>query len=368
MQRLFFLALPLLAGAVAAQSSVVIPSAAATTRPATSPFYTNLVFYSTSSTTIPHDSRTQSIVDVADVGVPSAVWNSISTRRPQGLGNANPAMTTTATIVLSVSPNAWSAASNTFATNTGPNATTVMTGQVSLPAETNPGSWPAPWQTPIPFSTPFVFVAATGQSLVIDVSQTGNSATTPWYVEMTSPDSGGRVSNPSSSSSCRFSNNTYNSGLSYTTGGLNPNGGTWYVQYNNLLPNTSGVAWLGMQGVGGMWGSLSLPFDLTSLGAPGCSINASVDIVVPLTATNTSARWPNVTIPPGYGGTSFFDHSIWLDPAANALGAVVGWSSRWNIGTGIGAPGAMLSATGNSAGNPTGSLVPGRLPTWQLNP
>jgi hypothetical protein len=363
-----FLPILCLAGTVAAQS-VVIPSAAATTRPTNSPFYLSTVFYSTSSTTIPHASHTQSIVDVADVTVPAALWQSLAVRRPIGLGNANPATTTNATIILSVSPLAWTAATTTFATNHGPSPTTVLSGQINLPARANQATWPAPWETPFPFTTPFPYTSAMGLSLVIDIHQTGNSATTAWYVEATSPLRGGRVSNPSAQSGCRFSSGTYNNSLSYNSGNMLP-GGTWYVSYGGILANAIGVGAIGVQGVGGNWNGIPLPFALTGLGAPGCSWNVSVEYMVGLMASGTSARWPTLNIPndASLGGASFFEHAAFVDPAANALGLVTTWSSKWTIGSGVGAPGAMVAATGSSNANPTGSLLNGTLPTLQLNP
>jgi hypothetical protein len=356
--------------ATAAAQSVVIPSAAATVRPTRSPFYLSNVFYSTSSTTIPHDSRTQSIVDVADVGVPAALWNSLAVRRPVGLGNANPAMSTTGVIMMSVSPNAWTAATSTFASNHGAAPVTVFNGTINLPAATNPPAWPAPWETPIPFSAPFPFTSAMGLSLVIDIAQTGNSATTPWYVEATSPNNGGRAgSNPSAQSTCRFSNNNYNNSLGHVSQILV--GGTWYVNYGSILPNAIGVAAIGAQGVGGSWNGIPLPFDMSGVGAPGCSWNISMDYIVGIAASASgSAPWPVQQVPndPSLAGAFFFDQAIFVDSAANALGLVASWSSKWEIGTGIGAPGALVAATGSAAANPAGFLTRGQLPTLQLNP
>ena len=365
--RAIYAIMPLCLVAAAAAQSVTVPSAAATTRPTISPFYIGSVFYSTTSTTTASDSHSQSIVDVNDIGMPTAVWNSLAVRRPIGLGNANNAFTANATIVLSVSPNDWSMATNTFASNHGPMPTTVLSGQISLPAATNQATWPAPWQTPFPFSTPYVFVGPAGKSLVIDIMQTGNTGTTQWYIEYTTPDRGGRNANGAAPSTCKNSGGQYASGLSYN-GTIIP-GSVWYVNYSGLPNNAPGFAWLGSQGVGGSWSGLPLPVDLTPYGAPGCNIFASPDYVIPMVATGTSSRWPNIQIPnsPAVAGVSFFDHSLWLDPPANAWGLVVGWSSRWAIGTQIGAPGAFLVATGNSAGNPTGTLTPGGMPTFQLN-
>ncbi len=361
----------LLAAAASAQS-VVVPAQLATNRPVGTPWYTANVFYSTSSTTVPHDSRTQMMYATSDIAVPAGVWNSMDVRRPgqnaanSYLGNNNPATTTNLVLTISVSPTALAGMTTTFATNHGPTPLTVFNGPLNLPARTGTNVWPQPWEN-IPFTTPMVYVGIPGGTLVVDATQTGNAATTPWYLEGQFPKNGLRDNNGSAPSSCRFSNNNYNNSLSHT----NPRiGATWRVTYNSLLPNVSGFAWIGGQGVGGNYGGLTLPIDLGPLGAPGCTVNASVDYAIGLTASATgSAGWPVIPVPnnPSLSGQSFFDHSLWLDSAANAFGVVVGWSSKWTIGDGLGAPAALLSATGANAVNPTGSIARETGITLQFN-
>jgi hypothetical protein len=348
----------LLSTAALSGQAVVVPSAVAGTPPPTVStfFYTGNVFFSTSSATTARDSHAQMIYDVADVRTPSATWSGLAVRRPTGLSNVNQAMTTTATIVMSVSPLAFSATTTNFAANHGA-TTTVLSGQISLPAASNPPVWPAAWEAPFPFATPFSYSTTAGQSLVVDIMQTGNSATAPWYVEAWFPHIGARTSNPSSQSSCRFSSGGYNSSVGYRRPVV---GGTWYVSYSNVLPNAAGFAALGLQGAGGSWQGIPLPIDLALFGAPGCSWNVSMDITVPIQANASgTASWPTnfVTIPnrPWFIGRTFYDHAALIDPAANAFGIVTTWSGRWHIGSGRGVPGAFVSAVGNSAGNPTGS-------------
>ena len=368
MQSQLVTATLLLSSALLAQN-VILPSAVATTRPTSSTFYTGNVFYSTTSTTTAHDSHTQMIYDVLDIAPVTASWNSLSVRRPTGLGNANVATTTNAVIMMSVSPLAYSATTTNFANNHSATPTTVLSGPINLGPATNPGTWPAPWETPFPFAAPFTYIGAAGLSLVVDVMQTGNSATSPWYLEAWYPDTGTRASNPNAQSSCRFSNGNYNSGLGYR---LPVVGGTWYVNYSSVLPNTFGFAALGTQGVGGTWGGFPLPIDLTLFGAPGCSWSVSADVMVPITSTASgSASWPTnlVTIPngPWMAGVQFYDHAALVDAAANNFGIVTTWSSRWRIGSNRGQPGCFVYATGNSAGNATGTRTNEAVVSINLN-
>jgi hypothetical protein len=366
------ISVPLLLVATAGAQSFIVPSAHATNRPSYSPFYVSSVFYSTSSTTIAHDSHSQSFYDMTDITLPAAQLRSLDIRRPASnaqntyLGNNNPATTTNAVIQLAFVPTPLASVTNTFANNLGANPTMVFNGMLNLPARNGTPNWPAPWEN-VPFSTPMTFVRLPTGVFVVDILQTNNSATSAWYLEAQLPFNGDRQSNGNAQSNCKFSNGNYNSSLGYTQPRV---GGTWYVSYGSLLPNVSGFAWIGTQGIGGTWGSIPLPIDLTPFGAPSCGVNASVDYVVPLTAdANGSARWPTIQIPndPSLGRAVFFDHSAWLDAQANAFGVVTGWSSKWTIGDGVGAPAALLTATGNSAMNPTGTLQMGAGVTMQFN-
>jgi hypothetical protein len=307
-------------------------------------------------------------VDVADIAVAAAVWNFLEVRRPVGFNTANPALTTTATIVLSVSPSPWTAATTTFAGNHGPSTTTVFQGRVNLPAAANPPNWPAPWQPPIPFTTSFPYVRVPGGSLVIDIHQDQSPApgVAPWYVEYSSAPLGNRIANGPVQSNCRFSVGGYNSGLGWTTAGLQGAGGIWYVSYQGgqMPGNQIGIGVIGFQGVGGSWGGVPLPVDLGPLGAPGCAWNISWALSAPLMPTSVGARWPDQTIPndPALRGTSFYDQALFLDAAANALGLVMSQSSRWLIAPGVG---AFVQATGANAGSPNGTLATAT-PTFQL--
>ena len=82
----------------------------------------------------------------------------------------------------------------------------------------------------------------------------------------------------------------------------------------------------------------------------------------PLTANGDGrATWPPIRIPndPAIVNLVFYDHSLWMDPPANRLGAVVGFSSSWWIGSGRNPPAARLHASGARTFNLVGYLSPG---------
>jgi hypothetical protein len=220
---------------------------------------------------------------------------------------------------------------------------------------------------PFAFNQAYLYAGPLGRSLVIDILQTGNSGATSWFVEATSPDLGAGGSNAGLMPYCRFSTGqgTIIHRYQYPT-----IGGTWFATYVGLVPNTIGFGAIGSRGVGGTWNGIRLPFDLGPLGAPGCSWNVSVEYTVGLASAGIFASWPTLNVPndPALAGAQFYDQAAFFDAAANPLGFVPTWSSRWTIGSGIGAPGASVAAVGNSARNPTGTLSPGFVATMQLNP
>jgi hypothetical protein len=323
------------------------------------------MFYGDSS--LPSASRTQLIYPTSDISQPSAVWRSMAVRRPANLATFNPAITVNATIVISVSPLAYDAMTTTFASNHGPVPVTVHSGPLSLPARAQPPAWPAPWEV-LPFGTPFAFQQANGASLVIDVHQSRNPGPV-WHVEVMWPDLGTQQNNQTSSlPNCRFSNGSYNTFIVYTLPTL---GNPWRVSYQPLPPNRVGVGVLGTQGMGGTWGGLRLPIDLTPLGAPGCTWNVSVDVIVPLTNSGSSLyTWPDLLIPSdtALAGQTFYEQAFLVDPGANALGLATTWSSKWTIGVHPGVAAAFLENPVYSASNPTGRLRGRTGVSIQLNP
>jgi hypothetical protein len=80
------------------------------------------------------------------------------------------------------------------------------------------------------------------------------------------------------------------------------------------------------------WGPHRLPLDLSFVGAPGCALRVAPSAWYPFqTGTSGAVRW-SLGIPndPALAGTRFHNQALVLEPAANALGAVLS-----NAATGI---------------------------------
>lgn len=372
--RRSLLPLPLILATTAVAQTIIVPSVSATQSPSTAfQFYDYTTIYSTASAG-QNASRSQLIYDVNDITPVVAVWSSLAVRRPVGLGNVNYAFTANATIQLNVGPNAYGSTTTNFASNLGTGAVTVFSSTLSLPASSNPGSWPAPWQTPIPFSAPFTYVKPAGQALVVDILQTGNTGTSPWYLEAAYPDSGTRAENPINGSSgyqpnCKFSNGVANGAIGYYKPVI---GGNWTLNYQGGLPvGLAGVGALAAVGAGGTWSGIPLPIDLTPYNAPNCKWGVAPLVTFGLvTNANGLAQWPNIPIPnsPGLGGAVFYDHALFLDPPANAWGVVTTWSSKWIVGNNKGVPAAEVYVVGSAAATATtGTRLLETGTTLQLN-
>ncbi len=364
MKKFFSLAaLGVLASFGAAQTtgSFVVPSSLEKGR-GNSYFY-YLTWYSSSTSFQP--AHVQMIYDVKDIKIPAAMLKEMYFRRSSYVGNENYTSTAAMDITLAMGPNSSAGASTTFKSNLGSNPVGVFKGTVNFPNTkyVPPPNLP-PWNVKVVFSKPFPYISAQGKSLVVDVTcrtftVTGTKKGS-WYMDMLIPPSGKRASNPGAQYQCKFSNGKFNSSLSYRSPVI---GGVWYVRYNNLLPNAAGFGALGNVGVKGKWGPITLPFDLTPLGAPGCSWNINVLTTVALKANSSgSASWPSITIPntPVMAGAVFYDHAAFLDAKANSLGIVTTWSSKWTVGGGSTPPGSFVyKYRDTTPPSPTGYLRAG---------
>jgi len=87
----------------------------------------------------------------------------------------------------------------------------------------------------------------------------------------------------------------------------------------------SGALFLG--GSNTMWNSVPLPIGLGPLGASGCSILASGEIIAPVVVDATGAAALTIAIPDvaALVGAAFYNQFYIADPLANGLG--LAWSN-----------------------------------------
>jgi hypothetical protein len=81
------------------------------------------------------------------------------------------------------------------------------------------------------------------------------------------------------------------------------------------------------------WGAIALPLDMTPFGAPGCSLQASADLVAGLTGGGATRSLPlGIPLQPVLLGREFYAQAFVADPLANALGIVVSNGGRLLVG------------------------------------
>jgi hypothetical protein len=108
-------------------------------------------------------------------------------------------------------------------------------------------------------------------------------------------------------------------------------GETFALRANNLPAAGPTVVFIGLSNT--TWGAIPLPASLNTLGAPGCSVLASGDVVLPVINQGGTATWSAV-IPavPALAGITLYNQFLALDPPANRLGLVVSDASAGTIG------------------------------------
>ncbi|MFQ5507033.1 MAG: hypothetical protein ACE5F1_19860, partial [Planctomycetota bacterium] len=114
-------------------------------------------------------------------------------------------------------------------------------------------------------------------------------------------------------------------------------GGAFDRRWYNIPRSARCVASIGFKGVGSKWGTVTLPIDMTPLGAPGCFWAVASEIFLPFTTDYLgTGKVPIVPIPniPALAGKKFYEQSGCAIPNLNALGLVTFFSTEFVIGSG----------------------------------
>ena len=83
---------------------------------------------------------------------------------------------------------------------------------------------------------------------------------------------------------------------------------------------------------GAQWGGLPTPVDLGFLGAPGCGMRTSSDVIMALSLDQTGVGYLALVVPPApsFAGVTFYNQGSVVVPAANALSMIF---SNAGVGT-----------------------------------
>jgi hypothetical protein len=98
-------------------------------------------------------------------------------------------------------------------------------------------------------------------------------------------------------------------------------GDTGVARLHRVAP--TGAALIAIGGSRTQWNGLTLPLSLAPLGMPGCTLHASLDVLIPVAITQSEGLLPlTVPIDPWLAGQSWFLQAFVADATINAFGAV----------------------------------------------
>lgn len=338
--KLLFALVPCLGAGLDAQTVVLAPSMAQTMDGNSSNL--SLLW---GSPTAPR-AHTQILLDTADLSIASGTLTALAFRPVQSGAAVGVRGTMRIEVSLSGSPHA--AAQPDFAANHGVHRVVVFDGPFVI-QPTPPGNQtpPAPL-SPIQFSTPFAYDGSLGRTLVVDVTTSNLSSSTPYAVGQVGVGAGS-MSSIWASGACQNTNGGISGTLGYHGGQPYPGGPftLGYFGYPTHRASFAASVLLFDFSLTGILGNHALPVPLTDLGlpaAPGCRL-----AIVP-EATAPTAYVPgqnggssghlafSMQIPalPGLVGARFGTQAISLDHDNRLPGPLLfpSLATRWTIGTG----------------------------------
>ncbi len=210
--------------------------------------------------------------------------------------------------------------------------------QVKLPYWTSLNKSPTNWIIRIPLAKPFTYVKQKGRYLILDTLKTNSSigyANAAYYIDSVQNRGTIEVSRVySTSASANFGTVELGSGAvvgfvpSRSEGAVpildcadQPKvGKTISLRLQRVRPNAPVGILLGFSDR--TWAGLNLPLDLAPIGAPGCSLLTSLNVMLLTAADKNGAGAMNLTIPRDTSlilGRIYFQ-ALALDPPANQAG------------------------------------------------
>ncbi|MCA8942556.1 MAG: hypothetical protein KDB80_08385 [Planctomycetes bacterium] len=219
-------------------------------------------------------------------------------------------------ILASTSPNSVIATQHSFAANRGADETTVFSRKVlTLPAA-GTGADPNPFDVTIPLDTPFTFDPSSGGSLVLEFVVYGQQPfayTLDTAFVCDSPRGGygpagcGPVGGPTLKADSLTTQVTWGNALNLRVYDATP-GATTAISFGYIESGT--------------WNGIPIPFDLSVIGATGCSLSIDARYTFGQVADATGTGQLTMFLPsqPNLVGQWIRFQGFSLDPGANALG------------------------------------------------
>ena len=248
--------------------------------------------------------------------------------------------------------------STTFATNVTSALTVVLNAKAwSLPALAAPPASPAPFNIGINWTTPFVYDAAKG-NLILQVELPGPAAKSSYFcdAERTAKSGGGTIQRLGTGGAF-WRREVY--ALSGNPAALTP-GGSLDLQCGKFSKGYAGSLIIGLSNT--RWSGITLPMDLSMIGAPKNNLYVSLDTQLPFPATgsgtnyNSSFRAP-IPSSPIYSGLTFYTQAWYADANANNAGLVASNALTLTIAK---SGGPIAQTVGHfSTSNPTGNYIYG---------
>ncbi len=228
--------------------------------------------------------------------------------------------------------------SSYFSSNiTGPMINVLSKKKVNLPYWTSVNRSTGNWDIKIPFTRPFTYIPQTGKQLLVDFRKTNSSrgdTYSYYWVDAVSNSNYlvsrvyARGSNPSSGTRVLG----FGAVLAFTrpagpgavpalsTSGTPQVGTSFTINLSRARASTAAGIVLGFSNT--RWRGINLPFDLSGIGAPGCNLLVSLDLMA-LTGTNSSGAGSlRVSVPNDKAliQSVLYWQGMVIDPPANQAG------------------------------------------------
>jgi hypothetical protein len=220
----------------------------------------------------------------------------------------------------------------------------VFNGTLVVPPITGTNTDPTKFATNWVFSAPFPFVKTAGQNLLLEVVNTSTADITMFWDAVSGNAGTSRLFAQSATATSGTLGLSYGVVMRFNTPG-GPGaipvlgsigapevGKSFNVTLSQAAKSAAAPLILGSSRT--KWLSLNLPFDLTPFGGTGCSLQASLDVLLPAVSDANGAASLPLGIPNDKALISlgFFNQFMILDQPANALGLVFSNGGDGRIG------------------------------------